>query len=103
MKVNFCQTYIEPEVDFPFSHHFQHRISAEVTALVEPSAKFIKKYGRDFELTFNVSAKTALQDNEIRGPTVYRKTKNVEVHDFLAFRRYHPLSGCTKACLEVFA
>lgn len=85
MLVNFRQCYIEGGVNFPFSHFFQNRISEEITALVEPSAKFIKKYGEDFDLTFNVSAKAALQDNEVRGPTVYRKTKDVEFTVFLPF------------------
>lgn len=92
MQVHFGQIYIEPDVYFPFSHHFQHRISEAVTDAVEPSAKFLKKYGGDFDLTFNVSAKKALRDNEIRGPTVFRKTKDVEYTVFLPFRviKRHP-------------
>jgi hypothetical protein len=85
MEVSFSQAYIEPNVDFPFSHHFQIRISEEVTALVEPSPKFLEKYGPDYELIFNVSAKTGLQDNEIRGPSVFRKAKDVEYTIFLPF------------------
>ena len=85
MLVHFGQIYIEAGVSFPFSHHFQKRISKEVTALVEPSVTFIKKYGRDFELMFNVSAKQALLENEIRGPTVFKKTRDVEYTVFLPF------------------
>jgi hypothetical protein len=85
MKVYFGQIYIEPGVKFPFSHHFQGRLSEEITALAEPSAEFIKKYGSDFDLIFNVSAKNTIQDNEIRGPTVFRKTKDVEYTVFLPF------------------
>lgn len=85
MNVHFRQTYCVPDVYFPFSHLFQHRISEEVEALVEPSVKFVKKYGEDFDLIFNVSAKPGLSENEIRGPAVYRKTKDVEFTIFLPY------------------
>jgi hypothetical protein len=85
MKVWFGQIYIEPGVSFPFSHLFQRRLSAEVTALVEPSSTFLKKYGSDFELIFRISAKQGLKDNEIKGPTVFRKAKDVEYSIFLPF------------------
>jgi hypothetical protein len=85
MKVWFGQFYIEPGASFPFSHHFQRRLSQDVTALVAPSARFIKQYGRDYGLMFNVSAKKALQNNEIRGPTVFKKTKDVEYTVYLPF------------------
>ena len=49
------------------------------------SPVFIKKSGSDFALIFRVSAKKALQDNEIRGPTVFRKAKDVEYTVFLPF------------------
>src|SRR5438128_660345 len=85
MKVHFGQIYIEPGVEFPFSHLFQRYLAKEVTALVVPSGKFIEKYGSDFELMFRISAKNGIQDNEIRGPTVFRKAKDVEYTVFLPF------------------
>jgi hypothetical protein len=85
MLVHFGQIYIEADARFPFSHHFQHRISEVVSKLVKPSATFTRKYGADFNLTFNVSAKRGLQDNEIRGPAVFKKTKDVENTIFLPF------------------
>src|SRR5437016_569253 len=85
MNVTFSQIYVEPGVEFPFSFEFQHYLSKEISALVVPSAKFTNKCGGDFELSFNISAKTALQDNEIRGPAVYRKTKTIEYTVFLPF------------------
>jgi hypothetical protein len=85
MKVYFGQCYIVAGADFPFSHHFQRRISEQISAAVEPSEQFIKYYGRDFDLTFNISAKRDIKDNEIVGPTVYRKTKDVEYTVFLPF------------------
>jgi hypothetical protein len=85
MKIWFGQIYIEPGVSFPFSYRFQHRLSEEVTALVLPSAKFIDTYGSDFELMFRISAKRGIEDNEIKGPTVFRKSHDVEYTVFLPF------------------
>ena len=110
MKVWFGQFYIEPSVNFPFSHHLQRRLSQEITALVEPSAKFINEYGLDFELMFRISAKEALKESEIRGPTVFNKTKDVEYTVFLPFTvimRHadapkHALRYLLKAVCDVF-
>jgi len=83
--VQFGQIYVQPGVSFPFSAGFQRRLSREVTELVEPSPKFIKKYGSDFTLIFRISAKQGLEDNEIYGPAVFRKDKDVEYSVFLPF------------------
>jgi hypothetical protein len=85
MNVWFGQIYIEAGVNFPLNHLFQRRLSQEITALAQPSPKFIEEYGSDFNLIFRISAKKKLQDNEIRGPTVFRKGKNVEYTVFLPF------------------
>jgi hypothetical protein len=85
MEIAFSQIYIEAGVAFPFSYRFQHYISRKVMAAVTPSATFREKYGRDFDLVFNVSAKTGTNDNEIRGPAVFKKTKDVEYTIFLPF------------------
>jgi hypothetical protein len=85
MNVYFTQIYIEPGVRFPFSHHFQRYLSKEITALVSPSPLFLARYGSDFRLHFNVSAKPIILECEIRGPSVFRKTKDVEFTVFLPF------------------
>lgn len=85
MNVYFGQIYIEPGASFPFSHHFQRRLSEEITALVAPSLQFVENYGCDFKLMFNVSAKKSIRDNEIRGPAVYKKTRSVEYTVFLPY------------------
>jgi hypothetical protein len=59
-------------------------LSEEITALVTPSAKFTQKYGDDWNLIFRVSAKRII-DNEICGPTVFKKEKDVEFTIFLPF------------------
>lgn len=85
MKVSFTQIYIEPGACFPFSLHFQRRISKAVSALVEPSVKFIDKFADDYELISYMSAKHGLHDNEIRGPGVFKKAKDVEYYVYLPF------------------
>jgi hypothetical protein len=85
VQVSFTQVYIEVGANFPFSHLFQHRLSEAVTALVVPSALYLKKYGADFELIFYISAKRGLENNEIRGPRVFKKAKDVEYSVFLPF------------------
>src|SRR5262249_28304632 len=85
MKVAFSQVYIEPGANFPFSVHFQRLLTTEVTALVQPSANFLETYGEVSELIFRVSAKHRLEDNEIKGPTVFKKEKDVEFTVFLPF------------------
>ena len=85
MKVYFSQIYIRPGVSFPFSHNFQKCMSKEVTAVTVPSAMFIEKYGRDFDLIFRMSAKNSIRDNEIRGPTVFKKEKQIEYSIFLPY------------------
>src|SRR3974377_1652345 len=85
MQISFTQVYIEGGVSFPFSHLFQHRLSEALSALAEPSALFLKHYGADLEFIFYISAKDGIQDNEIRGPTVFRKAKDVEYTVFLPF------------------
>ena len=85
MNVHFGQIYIQPGVTFAFSTRFQRWLADEITRLVQPSASFIKKYGSDWELIFRISAKTQIDDNEIKGPTVFKKDKDVEYTLFLPF------------------
>jgi len=85
MRVHFGQIYIQPGVTFPFSHRLQRRLAEEVTRLVTASATFTSKYGPDWDLMFRISAKTDIGENEIRGPTVFRKDKDVEYTIFLPF------------------
>lgn len=85
MKVHFGQVYLEPGIEFPFSHHFQKAVSKEVSRLVTPSKKYIDEYGRDFELMMRISARSKTKSNEIVGPAVFRKTKDVEFTIFLPY------------------
>ena len=85
MKIYFGQIYIQVGINFPFNHLFQKFLGAEVTKLVNPSHKFIKRYAEDYNLIFRVSAKKELVENEIKGPTAYKKEKDVEFSIFLPY------------------
>jgi hypothetical protein len=85
MRVYVTQIYIEAGVYYPFSHHFQNFISDELTKRLTPSDAFISKYAEDFNLIFNMSAKAKIPTAEIKGPTVFRKDKDVEYTIFLPF------------------
>lgn len=85
MKVAFSQIYIEVGANFPFSVHFQRRLSDEVSKLVTPSPKYERKYGADFDLIFRISAKRGLNENELRGPSASKKYKSVDYSVFLPF------------------
>lgn len=85
MQVYFTQIYIEEGVYFPFSHVFQRFISNTISEIVVPSHKFIAKYGRDCSLIFRISSKRSIQENELRGPTHFKKTPSVEYTIFLPF------------------
>ena len=56
-----------------------------MTDLVQPSPLYLERYGADFELMFRISAKRAIQNIEVRGPTVFKKSKDVEYTIFLPF------------------
>lgn len=86
MNVYVTQIYIEPGVNFPFTCAFQRRMCNDLTKLVTPSEKFLKKYSEDFDIGFNVSAKAEIAEAEIKGPTVFKKAKDVE---FTIFLPYH--------------
>jgi hypothetical protein len=85
MRIAISQIYTKVGINFPFSHQFQKWLSSELTSSVRPSRDFIRRYGEDFTLVFNMSAKPEIVEMEIKGPTVYKKTKDVEYTIFLPY------------------
>jgi hypothetical protein len=83
MTIGVGQIYVEVGATYPFTYHFQNWLSEELTKRVPPSKEFIEAYGTDFDLMFNVSAKTKINVPEIKGPTVFKRTKDVEFSVFL--------------------
>lgn len=94
MNVYFGQVYVEAGVEFGFSHHFQEFLSDQVTKLVTTSTSYVNRFGGEYELMFNISAKEGTSDNQIVGPTVFKRTKDVEYTIYLPFdtitRSTHP-------------
>lgn len=85
MKISFTQAYVEPGVDFPFSHVCQGYLSDEVSSLVSPSSTFLEEYGDDYALGFYITAKVRIQKNEVHGPAVSKRNKDVEYSVFLPY------------------
>ena len=85
MKIYFGQIYIQVGINFPFNYLFQIFLGEKITELVKPSLKFIKRFAEDYSLMFRVSAKKELAENEIKGPSVYKKNKDVEFSIFLPY------------------
>jgi len=83
MKIFVSQIYIEAGIAFSFSHHFQVWISDQFTSRVKPSKEFIEVYGEDYNIIFRMSAKTKITRPQIKGPSVFKKTKDVEYAIFL--------------------
>jgi hypothetical protein len=85
MKVAVAQIYIEPGASFPFSYLMQRWLSQELSSLATPTNAFLKRNGEGFMLTVYISAKTKAESNEIRGPSVAKKSKIVEYTLFLPY------------------
>ncbi len=85
MRVYVTQIYIEVGIEYPFSHRFQRWIGEQLSKRITPSPAFVSKYGDDYDLTFNISAKATLSEPEVIGPTVFRSDKDVEYTIFLPY------------------
>ena len=53
--------------------------------LVTSSNEFENRYGADWDVILRISAKCGLTENELRGPTVFKKDKHVEFTIFLPY------------------
>jgi hypothetical protein len=107
---------VEQGAEFPFNCNFQRYMFEQITSFVTSSPWFSGKYGDDWNLIFNISARWSMDEDdtergvklseqaqakldryrsftseplrvEVRGPTVFKKTKDVEYSIFLPFRR----------------
>jgi hypothetical protein len=78
MKIFVGQIYIKPGITFPFSLQFQRWLGDALTERVEASEQFCKAYGANFALGLRISAKEEISEPEIKGPTVFKRNRNVE-------------------------
>lgn len=83
----------------PFATYFQRFLSDKLTDQAYPTSTFIDKYGSDYSLIFRLSAKHELDANEICGPTVFRKDKDVEFTIFVPFRKVTESNSPTRTAL----
>lgn len=95
MSIYVSQIYPEAGVSYPFSHRFQKYLSELVNSEVGVSQKFVDQYGPDYDLIFRMSAKEGLAAPEIKGPTVFKRDKDVEYTVFLPFDRTAKLETST--------
>ena len=85
MKIFVGQIYVEVGASFQFSHHFQVWLSQKLSEAITPSPRFIERYGEDFEIMFRMSAKKGRPVVEVQGPTVFKKTREIEYSVFLPY------------------
>lgn len=83
MKISIGQLYTEPGVNYPFSNVFQHWLGKEIADRVQPSVEWASSYGADCSLMLRINAKSGLVRPEIKGPTVFKSDRDVEVTIFL--------------------
>jgi hypothetical protein len=53
--------------------------------LVSSSNEFENRYGADWDIILRISAKCGLSENELRGPSEFKKDKHVEFTIFLPY------------------
>lgn len=100
MKIYFTQIYIQIGVSFPFEYTFQSFLGTKITDLVKPSLKFTELHGDDYSLGFYISAKKELEINEIVGPSIYKKDKDIEYSIFLPYTQIMKQSEPNRSALE---
>ncbi len=86
MNIFVGQIYIRPGISFPFTIRFQRWLGDALSKRVDVSEAFCKTYGPDFSLGLRISAKAAIYQPEINGPTVFKSDKTVEFTIFLPHR-----------------
>ena len=100
MKVYVTQVYVEPGVNFPFSHIMQGWLADELTSLADPRDEFERKYGSDFNLGVYISAYPKTVENVIKGPTVFKKKRDVEYTVFLPYDAIIEAANGCRVALE---
>jgi hypothetical protein len=133
MQVYITMFPIESGAYVPFNHVFQRYMYEQVTKLIAPSSWFAAKYGEDWKLIFRISARWSPDEDdtdrgvklsetaraslaryrsftsdplrvEVRGPTIFKKAKDVEYSIFLPFRHIVERGNPTVAALQhIFA
>jgi hypothetical protein len=85
MNISVGQIYVEAGVSLPFSHLMQIWLGQQLSTLVLLTPDFAKVHGTDFALVIRISARKGLKENDVKGPTVFKRTKDVEYTLFLPY------------------
>ena len=103
MKIFVGQIYIEVGVTFPFSLRFQRWLGDALSERVETSGQFCARFGANFGLGLRISAKADIEQTEIRGPTVFKRDKDVEYTVFLPYKPndYHDPGLASLVLLQI--
>lgn len=86
MRIFIGQIYIKPGIEFPFSLYFQSWLGNALSKRIEASEQFNKAFGIEFGLGLRISAKQGIDRPEIKGPTVFKRDKDVEFTIFLPYQ-----------------
>lgn len=87
MNIFFGQIYLAPDAVFPFSFKFNNWLAEEVAKHVVDSDGFRGAYPGIMRLGFRISARKSLNSIDLRGPTIFRRAKDVEFTIFLPHNR----------------
>ena len=72
-------------MDLPFTHVMQRWLGEELTRVASQDAKFQEVYGPEFALGVRINADTGTTESEIKGPTVFKRDRDVEYTVVLPF------------------
>lgn len=86
MKVSIGQIYVKPGINFPFTHLMQLWLGEELSSIITSTPEFSKKFSPNYDLTIRISADDQIIENKIKGPTIYKKDKDVEYTVFLPYK-----------------
>ena len=85
MKIDVSRGCSEPGAELPFSWKMRAYLDKELSVLVDPSPRFQRKYDLEYTICIWMRTKTGIESNEIDGPGVRRKAKNLEFALLLPF------------------
>ncbi len=84
MNIYIGQIYIDVGVKFEFNHVFQEYIHSILTRHSTPPNNFLERY-KNYDFMFRMSAKKDIQDVEIKGPSIFKRDKDIEYSIFLPY------------------
>jgi len=83
MDIFFGQIYLEPDAVFPFSFKFNGWLTEQVARHVVDSDGFRGAYPGIMRLGFRISARKGLESVDLRGPTIFKRAKDIEFTIFV--------------------